>query len=134
MVTCNKCGKPIPEIEVDIFQYDNSDAWGLFQLHACSNYAVYVDLPPAWVGDDMSEEEQRDSIRCPHCHAYPFEDKEIQVYTQLRTVMFDKRKHPGEDDIPVEWIREQIKAHPGMHAASWNRMLDIWRRAVDESV
>ena len=29
-------------------------------------------------------------------------------------------------DIPVTWIYEQIKEHPGMHAASWNYLLDLW--------
>jgi len=28
--------------------------------------------------------------------------------------------------IPVTWIYEQIKEHPGMHAASWNYLLDLW--------
>lgn len=29
-------------------------------------------------------------------------------------------------DIPVTWIYEQIKEHPGMHAVSWNYLLDLW--------
>lgn len=29
-------------------------------------------------------------------------------------------------DIPVTWVYEQIKAHPGMYAAAWNRLLDLW--------
>ncbi len=32
----------------------------------------------------------------------------------------------GKLDIPVTWIYKQIKEHPGMHAASWNYLLDLW--------
>ena len=33
---------------------------------------------------------------------------------------------PVVDAIPVEWIKNQIKDHPGMHAASWGRLLELW--------
>ena len=33
---------------------------------------------------------------------------------------------PVVEAIPVEWIKNQIKDHPGMHAASWSRLLELW--------
>lgn len=33
---------------------------------------------------------------------------------------------PVVEAIPVEWIKQQIKDHPGMHAASWGRLLELW--------
>ena len=33
--------------------------------------------------------------------------------------------------IPVEWIKQQIQENPGMHAASWARLLDLWRAKKD---
>lgn len=33
---------------------------------------------------------------------------------------------PTVEAIPVEWIKNQIKDHPGMHAASWHRLLELW--------
>lgn len=33
---------------------------------------------------------------------------------------------PIVEAIPVEWIKNQIKDHPGMHAASWSRLLELW--------
>ena len=32
----------------------------------------------------------------------------------------------SNNDIPVTWIREQIKKNPGMYAAAWKRLLDLW--------
>ena len=32
----------------------------------------------------------------------------------------------NNNDIPVAWIREQIKKNPGMYAAAWKRLLDMW--------
>jgi len=39
----------------------------------------------------------------------------------------------GKLDIPVTWIYEQIKEHPGMHAASWNYLLDLWDAHLTEA-
>lgn len=36
-------------------------------------------------------------------------------------------------DIPVTWIHEQIKTHPGMHAASWNYLLYLWNEHLLEA-
>ena len=36
-------------------------------------------------------------------------------------------------DIPITWIYEQIKEHPGMHAASWNYLLDLWDAHLTEA-
>lgn len=33
---------------------------------------------------------------------------------------------PVVEAVPVEWIKNQIKDHPGMHAASWSRLLELW--------
>lgn len=132
MITCNKCGNPLPFVEADCFQYDGADAWEEYPVHACSNRAVYIDLPTSWAGDCMSEEEQMESIRCPHCHKYPFNDEEIQVYGMLRTVMFDNCKHPGEDDIPVDWIKKQID-HTAENEEAWRQLVEIWKEATAQS-
>ncbi len=126
MVTCNKCGKPLPEIEADVFDHEGADDWVRFKIHPYHNEAVCVDLPMSWTGFDLSDEEARECIRCPQCKEYPFDDQEMHIHTQTTVVMFDKRAHPGESDIPVEWIKNQIKDHPGMHAASWSRLLELW--------
>ena len=39
----------------------------------------------------------------------------------------------GKIDIPVTWIYEQIKEHPGIHAASWNYLLDLWDAHLTEA-
>ena len=34
---------------------------------------------------------------------------------------------PVVEAIPVEWIKQQIQENPGMHAASWGRLLELWK-------
>lgn len=36
----------------------------------------------------------------------------------------------NNNDIPVTWIREQIKKNSGMYAAAWNRLLDLWNHYI----
>ena len=33
---------------------------------------------------------------------------------------------PVVEAIPVEWIKQQIQENPGLHAASWSRLLELW--------
>ena len=134
MINCNKCGKPIQKIEADVFDHEGADFWELFPINPYKNTAVYVDLPTSWTGCDLSEDEARECIRCPHCKEYPFDDQEIHVHMLASVVMFDKRNHPGESDISVEWIKQQIKAHPGMHAASWGRLLSMWEEEEGKEI
>lgn len=30
--------------------------------------------------------------------------------------------------IPVAWIQDQIKENPGMYAAAWSRLLELWNK------
>ena len=41
-----------------------------------------------------------------------------------------------ENAIPISWIRDAIKEHPGRHASSWGHLLDLWSKHLlygDES-
>jgi hypothetical protein len=50
---------------------------------------------------------------------YDFEGITKLFYDQIQAA------RPAEA-VPVEWIKNQIKDHPGMHAASWSRLLELW--------
>ena len=36
----------------------------------------------------------------------------------------------SNNDIPAAWIHEQIKKNPGMYAAAWKRLLDLWNHYI----
>ena len=90
---CEKCGYPLTTLEVNVFAGDGSDYWTRVLVNEVPDNAVYIDMPTSWTGNDMSEEEQAESIRCPLCRKHPFKTVEIDTYDYVRAVMF---KHQAE--------------------------------------
>lgn len=87
---CEKCGKEMAYLMVDTFQNDCSDAWEKRAFQECEDNAVCLDLDASWTGNDLFKDERRETIRCPHCYAYPFENTELQVHEIVRVVCFKK--------------------------------------------
>lgn len=85
---CEKCGKEIDHLLVNIFNHDGSDRECSEPLQECEEDAVYFDTSMNWTGAELSEDEQVDTIRCPECGEFPFKSKEIQTYEFIRVVMF----------------------------------------------
>ena len=94
MIKCEKCGKPIHEVDVLIFTREGSDVWATERLEECENEAVYIDTSMNWTAfdEDDDSEEKKESIRCPLCHEYPFKSKEMHTYDFVRVVMFRERR------------------------------------------
>ena len=86
---CEKCGKEINHLEIDMFNYDGSDEWRVTQFEEHTN-AVTIDTNPAWTGYEMSYEEMRESIRCPECKQYPFEDDGIDAQIIIEVIIWKK--------------------------------------------
>lgn len=88
---CSKCGETINTLSIDIFGREGDDYF--HDIPICGEDtetgACWVDVTPDWTGYDLSEEEQRDTIRCPHCGKFPFNSDEIQTYEIVRIVCFD---------------------------------------------
>ena len=57
----------------------------------CEKDAVVIDTNSAWAGYELSDEERLETIKCPYCNQFPFENKEIQEYEIIRLVMFRRR-------------------------------------------
>lgn len=85
---CEKCGKEISYLEVDVFNYDGSDCIQDMTFEEHDVDAVTIEVDRNWVGYDLSDEEALDTITCPYCHKWPFKSTEIQQYTVVRLVMF----------------------------------------------
>lgn len=94
---CEMCGKSIDHLSIDCFTYEGSDRPVDYYINECENNAVYIDTTNNWVGYELSGEEQAETISCPHCGKFPFEEKEIQVYDIVRVVMF--RSHNPHPEI-----------------------------------
>lgn len=88
---CKKCGAEIKEIRANVFNYDGSDSFRTFSVKQVPYNAVVFETDINWTGYELTDEERKDTIECPYCHKYPFDDKtEIQTYEILRVVCFKK--------------------------------------------
>ena len=85
---CEKCGKEMQSIHVNMFDHEGANSFWKYGFQECEEDAVVIDTNQAWVGYELSEEEQLDTIECPHCHQFPFKNTEIQVYDVVRIVCF----------------------------------------------
>lgn len=85
---CEKCGKKIDSLLVNVFRRDGSDAFDKHYVFECENNAAYVETTQNWTGYELTEEEMLETIICPNCHQFPFKSKEIQVYDVVRIVCF----------------------------------------------
>lgn len=88
MILCEKCGRELAEISIDMFAEDGSNGFEGFAIHEKAGNVVEVETSQNWTGYELSEEEMPGTIRCPHCGAFPFEDTNVQVCTVVRLIMF----------------------------------------------
>jgi predicted nucleic-acid-binding Zn-ribbon protein len=87
---CEMCGKEITSLKVGVFNYDGSDSDVTYSFDECENDAVVIDVDPNWTGNELNEDEVINTIHCPHCGKFPFENKEIQTRTHIAVAMFRK--------------------------------------------
>lgn len=89
---CEKCGKELSLINVNVFNYDGTDQFVSNSYNEYYKDAVVIDTTPNWTGYGLSEEEMMETITCPHCGKFPFNHKEVQVYDIVRIVCFKSEK------------------------------------------
>ena len=98
MILCKNCGWPIERITTNLFARDGSDYAWTFEVGEPVDGVAKMELPTCWTGYELSEEEMMESIRCPHCKAFPFsESAGINVETVVRVVCFEEG---GKDEVP----------------------------------
>ncbi len=85
---CEKCGKEIKQVKINMFAGDGSDFDTIVDIveNEYGNAICVVDKN--WSGYELTEEERIDTIMCPHCGEFPLKDEEIQVYDEVKVVMF----------------------------------------------
>lgn len=85
---CGKCRCEIESVLVDRFSRDGSDSFEKTVFAECQEDAAYIDTDSNWTGYDLTDEERKETIRCPICGQFPFSDDDIQVYDVVRIVCF----------------------------------------------
>lgn len=91
LVKCEKCGKEMPYVLVNKFNYSGSDSFLKYSYNRIGG-CVSIVADRNWTGYELSEEEMLETIVCPHCGKYPFQSKEIHVYDEVEIVMFPKEE------------------------------------------
>ena len=112
MIKCKCCGRELNYVNVDLFDIQGSDSFERLPLYECDDNAVYIEPSQIWTGYELSEEEQIDTIECPYCNKFPFNEKDIQVEDVVRVVMFkdDEETHTKEKaGIPSDIVLETSK-------------------------
>lgn len=100
ILKCEKCGNPMPGIEVNFFDREGDDHYKCLAYEEHESDAVVIDVTPNWTGHELDEAELPDTIRCMYCGEFPFENTEVQTYDFVRLVMFKGGKPSSR--IPVE--------------------------------
>ena len=78
---CKHCGKEIPKININVFQHDGTDKLELHEVSQsvwAKGYAV-VATSRNWTGYDLDTEERLETIECPHCGKFPFDETDFEV-------------------------------------------------------
>ena len=94
---CKCCGKEIVHVKVDMFNHDGSDDFIDVPFQECDENAVYIDLNSNWTGYELSDEEQFETILCPLCNKFPFEE-ELQLHEIVRVISFKWLQSEAESE------------------------------------
>ena len=93
MILCKHCGWPVLNVLCNCFNNEGCDSYRLVPIaepHGHGGVAEF-DLPTSWTGYELSEEEQMDTILCPHCKKFPFSTSAgINVQTIVNVVCFEE--------------------------------------------
>lgn len=87
---CEKCGKKIDHIITSVFNsYDGSDSEYSFPItYNEDGGCIQFSTTQNWTGYELSDTEQKDSIRCPFCREFPFDaNEEIELYEPEEVVV-----------------------------------------------
>ena len=87
---CEKCGREIDHINTSVFNYDGSDSdYSIPITYSEENGCISFSTSQKWTGYDLTDEEQKEGIRCPYCGKFPFDDSiEIEFYEPVEVMMW----------------------------------------------
>ena len=90
---CEHCGKQIDRINTSVFNYDGSDSEHQMLLTFDKETGCVVfETTQNWTGYELTDEERKEGIRCPHCGEYPFDKSvEIEFHELVDVLMWTSR-------------------------------------------
>lgn len=91
---CEKCGKKIDHIITSVFNYDGSESEYSFPItyNKDSGYVRFSITTQKWTGFELSDTEQKESIRCPFCGEFPFNANEKIKFCEPEEVVVMMRE------------------------------------------
>ena len=97
---CEKCGKKLDHIITSVFNYDGSDSECSFPIDYYEDGGcIQFSTTQNWTGYELSDAEQKDSIRCPFCGEFPFDaNEEIELYEPEKVIVmiWERREQDGQ--------------------------------------
>lgn len=97
---CERCGKQIDHIKTSVFNYDGSDSELLIPLYFdVPNNCIIFETTQNWTGYELTDEERKEGIRCPHCGEYPFDSGvEIMFHEPVEVLMWTSKRTDVQRD------------------------------------
>lgn len=97
---CERCGKQIDHINTSVFQYDGTDSEYQMPLTFDERTGCVVfETTQNWTGYELTDEERKDIIRCPHCGEYPFDSSvEIEFHEPVEVLMWTAKNVDTQRD------------------------------------
>ena len=74
---CSECGAEIGEVLVDKFSYDGDDSYERVELQEVGDKTYEITVDHSWTGDELDDDEARETVLCPHCRKFPFKTKAL---------------------------------------------------------
>jgi DNA-directed RNA polymerase subunit RPC12/RpoP len=97
---CERCGKPIDSIKASVFRYDGTDSEYQMPLTFDEKTGcVGFETTQNWTGYELTDEERKEGIRCPHCGEYPFDNNvEIEFHEPVEVLMWTSQRADSQRD------------------------------------
>ena len=91
---CERCGKTIDHINTSVFHYDGTDSeYQIPIIFDERSGCVVFETTRNWTGYELTDEERKDRIRCPHCGEYPFDSSvEIEFHEPVEVLMWTPKQ------------------------------------------
>ena len=97
---CERCGKQIGHINTSVFLYDGTDSEYQMPLTFDEKTGCVVfETTQNWTGYELTNEERKEGIRCPHCGEYPFDSSvEIELHEPVEVLMWTSKQTDAQRD------------------------------------
>lgn len=95
---CEKCGHELTYLAIDLFDHSGSNHTVKVPFKEYDyNKTIELETNSDWIGYGLDENEMLNTIWCPYCHEYPFENTKIKTMEIVRLALFKGFKNTDID-------------------------------------